>query len=613
MAHNLDLYQPPTQPLSAERFTQGAIGTLLSAHPFIERPNGSNLALNAACFALELGVLIGVGGPTGADPYIVTSEDSSLSWTTRTPAATHNNVDLFAVAWNGTMAVAVGDTDGSTGIIYTATAPNGTGWTRRTPGTAKNVALRGVAWSSTLTLWVAVGDDDGTRPGIYTSPDGITWTLQPPPAAAFDLNAVAWNGTAFVAVGDATGTRALIQTSTNGTTWTTQDYTSPKNFGLLAIAWSARLALWIAGGAADGSDGYLLTSADYVTWTERANPVNFAINGIVETGALMLFCGAADGTRPYIGKSSNGTAWTQLTTYAPGHAAKNFALNGLCFTGAMVMMVGAADGTDAYLLSILHHFELPYRGQTQAAAQPVLGSQHGADVAVSNLLELYDFLHTNGLGGTLADADATVVVPRGGARYVITPTAARTLTFNASACAINDPVEVTALGTAGYVIAKSSDADVIDSYVKDRVLALRTKQAAPTDKTHWAFRDNGPVMLERQTLSAAATCDFIYGIDGIGEQYEIRFRLLPATDAVNLYVLVSIDGGVTFTVGVSDYRWAIESRLLDGTGTLKTEFDAADSEFQTVISGFNLIGNLATEGVRGVLKVLAPFVGNHIG
>ena len=30
MAYNLDLYQPPTQPLSAERFTQGAIGTLLS-------------------------------------------------------------------------------------------------------------------------------------------------------------------------------------------------------------------------------------------------------------------------------------------------------------------------------------------------------------------------------------------------------------------------------------------------------------------------------------------------------------------------------------------------------------------------------------------------------
>ena len=360
--------------------------------------------------------------------------------------------------------------------------------------------------------------------------------------------------------------------------------------------------------AADGTDAYLLTSADYVTWTERANPANFAINGLLETGAALLFCGAADGTRPYIGKSSNGTSWSQLSTYAPGHAAKNFALNGLCFTGAMVVMAGAADGTDAYLLSILHHFELPYRGQTQAAAQPVLGSQHGADVAVSNLLELYDFLHTNGLGGTLADADATVVVPRGGARYVITPTAARTLTFNASACAINDPVEVTALGTAGYVIAKSSDADVIDSYVKDRVLALRTKQAAPTDKTHWAFRDNGPVMLERQTLSAAATCDFTLGIDGIGDQYEIRFRLLPATSSVTPLFRVGIGATPTWQSGASDYRWSYGKQNFDGTGTWAVGSDAADSG----MPGVNNIGNAVTAGMAGVAQLYGPGNGNNV-
>jgi hypothetical protein len=36
----------------------------------------------------------------------------------------------------------------------------------------------------------------------------------------------------------------------------------------------------VAVGAADGTDAYVATSPDGITWTERANPKNFGFNNV---------------------------------------------------------------------------------------------------------------------------------------------------------------------------------------------------------------------------------------------------------------------------------------------------------------------------------------------
>ena len=405
--------------------------TSLDGITWTESANNKNFAVNAISWNGALAQ--GVGAADGTDAYMPSTEDGitwiersnpknydlngiawsgnvfcavgdamvTMAWTERVNAT---NVALHDVAWSGNLFVAVGAVSGD---AYILTSPDGTTWTER--GNARDEALYGVAWSSQLALFCAVGAQ-GTPAlvdvyaHIATSPDGITWTNQ---ATAYPINrsnggalySVAWNGSVFCAVGGATDgaptSYALIATSPDGTTWTehmdspakpyirdivwsvsaglfvavgdsayqdgaslpgTQAYiatspdgvtwterANPKAIGLNSVTYGN--GIFVAVGDADGTDAYLLTSTNGVTWTERANPKNFGLNAVIWTGKQFLACGTADGTDAYVITSLDGITWAERSN------PKNFALNGAAWDGTRYVLVGAADGTDAYIIT----------------------------------------------------------------------------------------------------------------------------------------------------------------------------------------------------------------------------------------------------------------------
>ena len=157
----------------------------------------------------------------------------------------------------------------------------------------------------------------------------------------FTLGSVAWSSTQFVAVGAADGTDAYIVTSPDGITWT--ERANPKNFTLAGVAWSG--AQFVAVGGADGTDAYIVTSPDGITWTERANPKNFLLSGVAWSSTQFVAVGAADGTDAYIITSPDGITWTERAN------PKNFNLLAVLWASTQFIAVGVADGTDAYMVT----------------------------------------------------------------------------------------------------------------------------------------------------------------------------------------------------------------------------------------------------------------------
>ncbi len=166
------------------------------------------------------------------------------------------------------------------------------------------------------------------------------------------LNGVAWGSLVHVAVGAADGTDSYILTSSDSITWTERAPTVAKNIALNDVIFWPGAASYIAVGDGDGTDSYILTASSFgATWTEQAPTVakNIALNGVTYSATLAVAVGAADGTDSYILTSPDITTWTER---APT-VAKNIALNDVIWVQqlSLYVAVGAADGTDAYILT----------------------------------------------------------------------------------------------------------------------------------------------------------------------------------------------------------------------------------------------------------------------
>ena len=157
----------------------------------------------------------------------------------------------------------------------------------------------------------------------------------------FGLRSIVWNGSLFCAVGEPDGTDAYIITSPDGITWT--ERANPKNVQLQAIAWDG--SQFVAGGEADGIDAYIVTSPDGITWTERSNPKNVSLADLIWNGNQFIAVGAADGTDAYIITSPDGITWTERAN------PKNVILYGVAWNGSLFVATGNADGTDAYIVT----------------------------------------------------------------------------------------------------------------------------------------------------------------------------------------------------------------------------------------------------------------------
>lgn len=187
-------------------------------------------------------------------------------------------------------------------------------WTKRShPKSA--MALHGIL-SGSGSNWAAFGQADGADAYLLSSPDGITWTEKPNPKNT-GLNAGAFNpadGTA-VFVGDADGTDAYILRTTDFYNLTVTEAANPKNLALKAVKY-VPWAGFVAVGAADTEDAYILTSPDGLTWTERANPRAVQLNDITWNGSMIVAVGNNYSTdQAYIATSTDGITWMDRSSY----------------------------------------------------------------------------------------------------------------------------------------------------------------------------------------------------------------------------------------------------------------------------------------------------------
>jgi len=148
--------------------------------------------------------MVGNGG-TELGPYILTSSDFGLHWTSSAtlPSSPGYFTSLLSVSCASTKdCVVIGDANRN---IVLTTSNGGTSWKEEPYTASVDDSLVAVSCHSTADC-VAVGVDNlGLNPGAIevTTNGGASWTNATAPSTSFTLLGVAcWSATACVAVGD---------------------------------------------------------------------------------------------------------------------------------------------------------------------------------------------------------------------------------------------------------------------------------------------------------------------------------------------------------------------------------------------------------------------------
>ena len=302
-----------------------------------------NYVPGTGVLTLESRTWVLVGGADGTDAYILLSYDGVNYKERVNPKNFALNGLTYGKVW-----VAVGEDDGTD--AYIITSPNGNTWTESV--NPQGIALNGVVYNS-VSRYVAVGDNGAPSTSayiIYSDDDGETWTISTNPKD-FDLYAIIHDGTTYVAVGAADGTDPYMATSTDGITWTERG-PAADNFDLYDITHNGT-TLYVAVGEGDGTDPMIYTAVDPTsTWTKRTPTVSkdIDLNGVAYDGSgLYVAVGGIDGSGPYILSSTNGTTWTERNVTNE----KAFALNSVWHDqdNSIWYAAGDADGTDSYVVS----------------------------------------------------------------------------------------------------------------------------------------------------------------------------------------------------------------------------------------------------------------------
>ena len=112
--------------------------------------------------------------------------------------------------------------------------------------------------------------------------------------------------------------------------------------------------------------------------------------------------------------------------------------------------------------------------------------------------------------------------------------------------------------------------------------------------------NSGRVKLASNTFTGAGFLDLVFSsfTANVYSAYEVVFHFLPSTDATDLWLRYSTDGGSTFdTSGYNHARWAFRDDGASGLGN-----SASDAKIVLDTS----IGNASTEGISGTVKLLNP-------
>jgi hypothetical protein len=110
------------------------------------------------------------------------------------------------------------------------------------------------------------------------------------------------------------------------------------------------------------------------------------------------------------------------------------------------------------------------------------------------------------------------------------------------------------------------------------------------------------VLMQSQTLSAVAQCDFVNGTGGVVistayDAYRIEILdLLPASSGVFLQMRTSTNAGSSYDSGASDYVWHTSARATNSS-TDVISFDVGDPQI-SLMAGTG-VGTTASDGING--------------
>lgn len=131
-------------------------------------------------------------------------------------------------------------------------------------------------------------------------------------------------------------------------------------------------------------------------------------------------------------------------------------------------------------------------------------------------------------------------------------------------------------------------------------LTTGTTRVATVPDRDFSF-DSGWSLIEAKPASASATIDFVTGITSTYDEYVITITdYVPATNATQLSVRISQDGGATFKAGATDYKF---SRNALGDAGVNTP---AGSTGATSILPTPTLSSTAANSLSGWIKFSGP-------
>jgi hypothetical protein len=282
--------------------------------------------------AAPIGMLSGSPAWNGSE-YIVASADRNavptvyastdgLTWSYREIMSKQT-----AAAINPTtgLMVSIGQTDTS------RASTDGASWTFGP--LAGNDLFMDVTWSPGLSAFVAL-IQSGANYYAATSTDGVTWTPNSYSATAYAPcgyvgSTVAASPTVLLNAGASLTGNCIATSANNVSTWNVGTSPMPAGTSATKSFWTGSVFVLL------GSNGFIATSPDGVTWTVRTSgTTNTLRGGAVGKGGTLIVVGdsgtiltSSDGGTTWVPQSSgtaysfNRVVWTGSQYYAAGGAA----------------------------------------------------------------------------------------------------------------------------------------------------------------------------------------------------------------------------------------------------------------------------------------------------
>lgn len=133
------------------------------------------------------------------------------------------------------------------------------------------------------------------------------------------------------------------------------------------------------------------------------------------------------------------------------------------------------------------------------------------------------------------------------------------------------------------------------------IVVVRAISTTQFRLSRWAYSgsSNGLVLIQRQTPSGVATCDFTTGISSTYDEYVVTFTdVRPATNGVNLWYRISEDGGSTFKSTGYYGGYSLVGDVTAGA------FTSQSNQAQALIAVS--VGNTAARPLSGELRFWSP-------